>query len=157
MTAQNRTTGWLTPGFHMQWKSILLHACSRYDLFCPTYTLMPDHAHLLFIGTNLHASDQRQAIEFTRRHTRRTATPALWQHQVHDHVLAHSERAASAFATCANYIRENPVRAALVQRPEDWPFCGCCLPGYPEFELEMPDFWERFWRCYNYTVYKRAA
>jgi REP element-mobilizing transposase RayT len=157
LTIENRATGWLTPAFHHAWQLRLLHACARYDLVCPAYVLMPDHAHLIWLGVNECDSDQRLAVEFLRKSLRGYLTPANWQRQAHDHLLREQEREREAFFATATYILENPVRAGLVSRSEKWPYRGCCLPGYPELELEMPDYWERFWRCYNYLLEKRNA
>ncbi len=155
-TIEKRATGWLTPAFHDQWRHILLHACARFDLACPAYVLMPDHGHLIWLGLNERGSDQRLAIEFLRKNLRSHLTPADWQHQAHDHVLTEDERQRGTFLATATYVLENPARAGLVSRREEWPYLGCCVPGYPEFSPIAPDYWERFWRCYNYLVEKRA-
>ncbi|MBI5767864.1 MAG: hypothetical protein HZA93_08705 [Verrucomicrobia bacterium] len=156
-TIENRATGWLTPTFHHQWQLMLLHACARYELLCPACVLMPDHAHLIWLGLNDHGSDQRLAIEFLRKNLRPYLAPADWQHQAHDHVLTEDERERGTFLATAIYVLENPVRAGLVPRREAYPYLGCCVPGYPELDPRLPDFWERFWRCYNYLVEKRGS
>jgi len=107
-TIENRATGWLTPPFHDQWRHILLHTCARYELLCPAYVLMPDHAHLIWIGLNEISSDQRLAIEFLRKNLRPHLAPAGWQHQAHDHVLTEDERTRGAFLATATYVLENP-------------------------------------------------
>ena len=43
----------------------------------------------------------------------------LWQRTFYDRCLPRKDR---ALADVARYIIENPVRAGLVQRPEDWPY-----------------------------------
>ncbi|HEX2862669.1 MAG TPA: hypothetical protein VHN79_13565, partial [Lacunisphaera sp.] len=55
LTLEARATGWLSPAFHHSWRHLLLHACARYHLICPCYTLMPDHLHLLWAGTSVSA------------------------------------------------------------------------------------------------------
>ena len=157
LTLEDRATGWLTPAFHHTWELTLLHACARYSLACPAYVLMPDHAHLLWLGLDDKGSDQRLAIEFIRKHLRPFLAPAEWQRQPHDHVLTEAERERGAFQTVAHYLFENPVRAQLATRWQDYPLLGCCVSGYPEFDPRISDFWERFWRCYNYVVEKRNA
>jgi REP element-mobilizing transposase RayT len=154
-TIQDRATGWLTPNFHHAWQIVLLHACTRYELLCACYVLMPDHAHLVLMGLNERRSDQRLAIEFLRKNLRPHHRPADWQHQAHDHLLRDSERERGAFLQTAHYVLNNPVRGGLVARWQDYPWLGCCVPGYPEFETRSEDYWERFWRCYNYLVEKR--
>ncbi|MBL9217843.1 MAG: hypothetical protein JNG82_05105 [Opitutaceae bacterium] len=155
LTLETRATGWLSPAFHHTWRNILLHACARYHLICPCYTLMPDHMHLLWAGT-ASASDQRLAIGFLRRHLVPALAPASWQKQPHDHVLRESEREQGAFAIIAHYILENPVRAGLVARWQDYEYIGCCVAGYPEFTPHQDDHWLRFWRVYNHLVQAAA-
>jgi REP element-mobilizing transposase RayT len=154
LTVEGRDTGWLTPTFHHLWRLTLLHACSRYQLACPVYVLMPDHAHLLGVG--LHDdTDHRTAVEFLRKHLRHALAPADWQHQTHDHVLREHERDRGAFQTVAQYILDNPVRAGLVASSPDYHFVGCCFPGYPDLNLSQMDYWERFWRIYGRLVGRR--
>lgn len=112
---------------------------------------MPDHMHLVWLGTAV-AADQRVAVEFLRKHLAPALAPASWQKQPHDHVLRESERAHEAVAATAHYILENPVRAGFVERWQDYEYTGCCVPGYPELEVRDADNWLRFWRVYNYLV-----
>jgi hypothetical protein len=44
----------------------------------------------------------------------------LWQREFFDHVL----RSQESYDVKQQYVMENPVRAGLVQRPEDWNFRG---------------------------------
>lgn len=157
LNVEARATGWLTPEFHHAWLLTLIHTCARYDLVCPTYVLMPDHVHLLWLGHNEKGSDQRVAIEFLRKHLRPLLATADWQRQPYDHVLTEAERERGAFRNCAHYIFENPVRASLVPAWRDYPHLGCCIPGYPEFNPRESDYWERFWRCYNYLAEKQQT
>lgn len=112
---------------------------------------MPDHAHLLLVGLG-EDSDQRLAVEFLRKHLSPALAPHVWQRQAHDHVLRDAEREQGAFGSIANYILENPVRAGLCGRAGDYVYSGCCVPGYPELATHADDYWQRFWRVYNYLV-----
>ena len=44
----------------------------------------------------------------------------LWQRGFFDHLL----RTAESYGEKWNYVRENPVRAGLVERAEDWQYAG---------------------------------
>ena len=44
----------------------------------------------------------------------------LWQRRFFDHVLRSDE----SYAQKWNYVRDNPVRAGLVAKAEDWPYAG---------------------------------
>lgn len=156
LTVDHHATGWLDPSFHHTWRHLLLHTCARYELLCPAYVLMPDHLHLLAAGISDDA-DQRLAIEFLRQHLAPALAPVRWQNQAHDHVLREEERAADALPAVVYYIFENPVRAGLVERWQDYPFAGCCVAGYPEIDPRAEDYWLRLWRIYNYLVRTNAS
>src|SRR5258707_15052659 len=61
-----RRRGWLDERFHRQFREILLHAAAREGFLCPTYCLMPDHLHLVWMGLRLD-SDQFNGMAFVRR------------------------------------------------------------------------------------------
>ena len=152
LTTEDRATGWLTPDFYQAWQLILLHTCHRYGLICPAYTLMPDHAHLIWLGLTDHDSDQRVAIEFLRKQLRPHLASADWQRQPYDNVLRETDREHGAFQSAAHYVFENPVRAGLVAHWQEYSYLGCCVPGYPDLDVRREDFWELFWRIYNRLV-----
>jgi putative transposase len=85
-----------------QWE---LHAC----------VLMPDHLHMLVSA----ASDPGLAsiVSAWKRYTARRFA-IRWQRDFFEHRLRHDESVTEK----AEYIRQNPVRAGLVARPEDWPY-----------------------------------
>ena len=47
-------------------------------------------------------------------------TLPIWQRSFFDHVLRNDE----SYAQKWNYVRENPVRAGLVTKADDWPYSG---------------------------------
>ncbi|MDD5349181.1 MAG: hypothetical protein PHQ12_03115 [Chthoniobacteraceae bacterium] len=82
--------------------------------FIRLFLLMPDHLHAL--------------LEFPRAEKMKNVVSAwkkyqairygiLWQRDFFDHRLRRDE----SFEEKASYIRRNPVRAGLVQAPEEWP------------------------------------
>jgi len=155
LTMEGRATGWLGPEFHHAWSLVLLHACARHDLMAAAYVLMPDHAHLIWLGLNTAGSDQRLAIEFFRKNIRPHLGAAGWQRQPYDNVLREDERARGAFEATVHYVLNNPVRAGITSRWQDYAYLGCCVPGYPEFDVRAEDYWTSFWRCYDYLVRKK--
>ena len=116
-----RGTGWLNETFHARFREVMLHAAAREGLFCPTYCLMPDHLHLVWMG--LHRdSNQRNSMKFLREHLGPALRPYRFQHQAHDHVLREEERTRGAFAKVCFYIIDNARVAKLVKHPKDWPY-----------------------------------
>jgi putative transposase len=126
-----RERGWLNPGFHATFRELMLHAAGREGIICPTYCLMPDHLHFVWMGFRL-KSDQLNAILFLRTYLKRALEEAEFQHQAHDHVLKEKERRKNAFALVCGYILENPMRAGLIGNGESWPFSGALVLDYPK-------------------------
>jgi hypothetical protein len=46
--------------------------------------------------------------------------PEYWQRGFFDHLIRNLE----SYGEKWEYVRQNPVRARLVTRPEDWPYHG---------------------------------
>ncbi len=143
LTISHRRRGWLDERFHASFRELLLHAAAREGLFCPTYCLMPDHLHLVWMGLRLD-SDQLNGMAFLRTHLEPKLAPQNFQHQAHDHVLKEEERKRNAFAKICFYIIDNARVAELVKEPKDWPFCGAVVPGYPTLHPLTEDFWPKF-------------
>jgi REP element-mobilizing transposase RayT len=152
----DRATGWLTESFHGRFRELMLHAAAREGLFCPTYCLMPEHIHLLWMGLRPD-SDQRNAMAFLRTYLEPALAPARFQPQAHDNVLREPERQHEAFARTCFYILANPVRAGLVAKGEDWRFSGAVVPGYPTLHPLGADFWEKFWKLYGQARHPDAG
>ena len=154
ITLDRHAKGWLDDCFHLHFRELLLHAAAREGLFCPVYVLMPDHAHLMWMGLRVD-TDQRNAMKFLRRHlaeelSRRSATGVEFelQKQSHDSVLRPEDRLRGAFEKACFYVLDNPRRKELVTHPRDWPYLGSIVPGYPFLHPSTEDFWEQFWKLY---------
>jgi hypothetical protein len=108
---------------------------------------MANHLHLVWMGMT-RESDQLNAMKFLRRQLGPLLKPHKFQHQAHDHILRENERKRGAFASVCFYVLANPVRAEVVKKIEDWPFCGAIVPGYPTLHPTQEDFWKIFWELY---------
>ena len=104
----HRRRGWLNERFQAAFRELMLHSAAREGLFCPTYCLMPDHLHLVWMGLRLD-SDQLNGMAFLRTHLKPKLAPQKFQHQPHDHVLKEEERKRNAFAKVCFYIIDNAV------------------------------------------------
>lgn len=83
------------------------------------FVIMPDHVHLFVrIGRDSKLSDFVRLLKQTL--TRALDAGDMWQPGFFDHLLRNSE----SYSEKWNYVRENPVRAGLVERGEDWPWQG---------------------------------
>ena len=88
------------------------------------YVLMPDHFHAFVaiddqkVNLSTWAKSLKNSISKILR--RDGIAPPHWQKTFFDHLL----RSAESYTEKWYYVRENPVRAGLISRWEDWPFCG---------------------------------
>jgi putative transposase len=86
------------------------------------YCLMPNHVHLLVIPSEEEAlAKMMQGITlcYTQYFNRKEGrTGRLWECRYHSTVIDGD----SYLWTVSKYIEKNPVRAAIVQRPEDYPY-----------------------------------
>ena len=109
-------------------KSLHHHSGHAYDLnaFC----IMPNHVHL--VCTPLaNADGTYQAVSAImhsiKRYTARLANRVLegqgqfWQHENYDHAVRDEAEMHRIIA----YVRNNPVKAGLVERAEDWEWSYC--------------------------------
>jgi REP element-mobilizing transposase RayT len=140
--------GWLDENFHSHFRELMLHTSAREGLLCPTYCLMPNHLHLIWMGLR-HDTDQLNGMAFLRTYLEPLLTPCRFQHQAHDHVLKQEERRRNAFASVCWYILDNPVQSGLVKKPTEWQFTGAVISGYPSFHPLEKGFWSKFWKVYH--------
>ena len=89
------------------------------------YLLMPDHLHL-FCAPHDPDYPMEKWVTFWKRQFRRLHqdTNCRWQPDPFHHRL----RQADNYTEKWNYVRENPLRKALVKNPEQWPYQGMLNP-----------------------------
>jgi putative transposase len=91
------------------------------------YVIMPDHIHMFIrIGPE---SELGATIGFLKKALSTVLTGdgielPHWQPGFFDHLL----RSADSYADKWAYVRENPVRAGLVENAGDWPYAGEIVP-----------------------------
>jgi REP element-mobilizing transposase RayT len=151
MTVDRRATGWLDVLRHAQFREALLHTMVPYEMLCPVYCLMPDHAHLIWMGV-APSTDQRLAAAFFRRVTNRLLAPRKWQQEPYDGVLREEQRKRGAFQSACSYVRDNSVRAGLAATTNDYAYSGAIVPAFPDLDLCRENFWNVFWPVYNAKV-----
>ena len=156
LAVAKRGQGWLDQTFHAAFREMMFHAAAREGLLCPTYCLMPDHLHLVWMGLRLD-TDQLNAMAFVRTYLEPALGPHSFQHQAHDHVLKEEERRHNAFAAVCWYILANPIRAGLVQDLREWPWLGAIVPGYPTLHPLRDDFWPKYWQLYAQGKHPEAG
>ena len=103
---------------------VLDHCVFEHEKTCwlDCVVVMPDHVHL--IATPYEPWPLRrvmQRIKGVSSHSVNHANQTrgtLWQHESFDHILRSDE----SLGKKIEYICQNPVRAGLVARPEDYPW-----------------------------------
>ncbi len=104
-------------------RSHLLHTMERLGGEVTAYCFMPDHLHVLTIGTSERFNSREYAEAFRRQsayYFRRTEHGRLWQEGYYDRVLRDED---ATFAV-VRYIVENPVRAGLCREAVAYPYSG---------------------------------
>ncbi len=131
LTPEARTLA-LQHCLHDHGRTIQLHAA----------VIMPDHAHLLFTALRdsegwtfalpeilraIKGSSARSINKLSGR------SGPIWQDESFDHVLRGDE----SLRETVEYIRQNPVRKGLVDKPEDyqWLWIDPCGAGTPAREI----------------------
>jgi putative transposase len=95
------------------------------------YVIMPDHVHF-FCRPEYESKtlsqfmrawkswSSRSAHNILRPQPATAAPTPFWQREFFDHMLRSSE----SYSEKWNYVFENPVRAGLVTRADDWAYAG---------------------------------
>ncbi|HEY1770028.1 MAG TPA: transposase [Chthoniobacterales bacterium] len=99
------------------------HARDAQNVAVGRYVLMPDHIHLFVSGDPTFRLGRwigmlKQVL--AKAIVRRASAEPIWQRGFFDHVLRSDE----SYGQKWTYMRENPVRAGLAARAEDWAYAG---------------------------------
>jgi REP element-mobilizing transposase RayT len=129
MFVSMRTKGsWVLPE---RVRQLVLDACLRFHgtkVHMFVTVIMPDHVHLIFrviidreARQILSLPEIMSGIKGASSHAINKALGrkgAVWQPEFFDHIVRSSE----SLDEKIRYLRFNPVRAGLVDRPEDYPW-----------------------------------
>ena len=107
---------------HTAFVSFATRAHLEQNVAVGRYVIMPDHVHLFVRGPDDFQLGPwvgmlKQALA---KHIALAGTSPIWQRGFFDHVLRNDE----SYGDKWNYVRENPVRAGLVTKADDWPYSG---------------------------------
>jgi putative transposase len=107
---------------HERWALLMLNVLVSYrtDYLLHDYVLMPDHMHLLLTPNDaIERSMQIIKGGFSYRAKRELRwNGEIWQKGFTDHRIREWED----WSRYAQYIRMNPVRAKLCEKPDDYPY-----------------------------------
>ena len=100
--------------------SLLFHHDKKYRL--TAWVIMPNHIH--FLATPLENIELREIAHSIKSYTAHEANKLLgrhgqfWQHEPFDRYVRNRKH----FVNVIQYIENNPVKAGLCEKPEDWRF-----------------------------------
>src|SRR5262249_52344979 len=106
-------------------REIWQRSAKRDGWWIGSYVLMPDHVHF-FARPEVNARPKAEGVGMWKSvSSRRTAATLgiqapIWQRDYFDRYLRSSE----SYSEKWQYVAQNPVRAGLVGRVEDWPHHG---------------------------------
>jgi REP element-mobilizing transposase RayT len=119
----NRQAVLANPQIHESFVTFAQRA-TNWQVLVGRYVIMPDHVHFFaaFSPVSPALSTWMKSWKNSLSKTLRqmSVPPGHWQKDSFDHVL----RSAESYAQKWVYVRDNPVRAGLVKRWEDWPYQG---------------------------------
>ncbi|MEM6506461.1 MAG: class I tRNA ligase family protein [Planctomycetota bacterium] len=113
-------------------KQIVIDACKHWHnqrLDLHQMVVMPDHVHLLITPLRDQNSDWYKLADLmhsiksfsaTEINKQRGGSGKLWQQEYHDRIVRDEDELLEKW----DYIINNPVKAGLVERPEDYAFYG---------------------------------
>jgi REP element-mobilizing transposase RayT len=108
---------------HQIWLSFTSASTARLNVHVGRYVFMPDHIHVFVSCEDSKVlSAWVKALKGTlSRHFRNAQVPGpFWQKGFFDHLL----RSGESYQNKWDYVVQNPVRAGLVARSEDWLYAG---------------------------------
>lgn len=106
------------------------YSADRYDLIA--WVVMPNHVHVMIrpregfplpkIVQAWKGYSGRQIAAFLRTHGKPLDSQRIWHREYWDRYIRDDRH----FRNAMDYIHQNPVRAGLVSRAEDWPWSSAC-------------------------------
>ena len=124
-------------------EEILEKLRQRHQFFLFGYVLMPEHVHLLVSEPKLQSlATTLSVLKGETSKLLRGDRPQFWQTRYYDFkVLTHRKHVGKL-----RYMRRNPVKRGLVDKPEDWPWSSFrhYLSGEPgRIEIESEWTWNK--------------
>jgi REP element-mobilizing transposase RayT len=116
---------------HAAFSAFANRAHAEFGIAIGRYVILPDHLHLFvagpddfilakWVGTLKRVLGKSIPIG--------NSQDSIWQRGFFDHLLRSDE----SYSQKWDYVRENPVRAQLVENVEDWPYGGEFITIYSD-------------------------
>ncbi len=121
----NRKRVLADPEVHEILRAHWIKSFKLYGWAIGSYVIMPDHVHFFCVDAESRVLLSRM-IGSWKQWSAKEICPllgsgkSLWQREFFDHLLRSNE----SYSEKWEYVRQNPVRAGLVDDPDRWPFAG---------------------------------
>jgi putative transposase len=141
---QRRLSLLATEAVHLAFREFAMRGFEEKQIAMGRYVIMPDHLHLFVSGSQefhlaqwarmlklvlgrvvhvapaLHRSTTTAGETASRVSASQQRSAEIWERGFFDHLIRNAE----SYGQKWKYVRENPVRAGLVVRADDWPYQG---------------------------------
>jgi len=146
-----RQATFFCPDDYQAYKTLMAQWCRNCEVEIWAYCLMPNHVHLIAVPNS--ADELRRAIgEAHRRYTRRVNFREGWRGHLWQGRFASCPLDESYLLAATRYIEQNPIRAGLVDRPEEylWSSASAHLSGKDDALVKVAPLLERVgdWRTF---------
>lgn len=116
-----RQTTFFRPFDFELYRQLLADQCQKADVAVWAYCLMPNHVHLILVPSD--PTGLRRAMAATHaRYTRAVNRREGWRGVLWQGRFASFPMDDRYLMAAARYVLLNPVRARLVERPDEWPY-----------------------------------
>jgi putative transposase len=98
-------------------------AYEKHNVAVGRYVIMPDHLHFFVCGPDNFELGRWIGLlkqSLAKAVSSAVETNPIWQRGFFDHLLRSDE----SYSQKWNYVFDNPVRAGLVRKAEEWPYSG---------------------------------
>jgi putative transposase len=106
-------------GDYTLYRDLLAERCRKASVACWAYCLMPNHVHLILVPATTDGL-ARAIGETHRQYTGFVNARARWTGHLFQRRFSSVVLDEEHLMLAARYVALNPVRARLVQRPQDW-------------------------------------
>ena len=135
------------------WLDVLSLVCERFNWLIHAYCQMTNHYHLLVetVDGNLSRGMRQLNGRYTQRFNRRHGLAGHLYQGRYTAILVQKE---SYLQELSRYVVLNPLRAGIVERPEDWPWSSY---GSTAGLVEAPDWFDEDWILNQFGGSRRKA
>ena len=114
-----------SPGVHDILRNHWLKSLDLHGWAVGSYVIMPDHVHFFCTDAAGTTPLSRMVGAWKQWSAKEICPllevePPLWQNEFFDHLI----RSGESYSEKWNYVRNNPVRAGLVEDADHWSFSG---------------------------------